>query len=261
MSGCRRHGIRISPLARGHFLCLPRVPAAPGTGRFVLESLFAQHFAPPAHCLLREAMNTKPCGLKRTVRARLGTVGTEQSGVPRSNRDLLDRMWPELASELSRLARALGLSTEQADDAVQDVYVQALRKCPAGLSRLELRKWLFRVATNRCRLEHRRKRRWLSVVGVLTRAWQSDNHRAEELRYAEAEESAGANERRRVVQAGLDALDADLRAVLVLRYFGGFNSREIARMLDMPDSTVRSRLRQARLKLARQLEGTGYDEP
>jgi len=48
------------------------------------------------------------------------------------------------------------------------------------------------------------------------------------------------------------------RSVLVLRYFQGLDSKEIGRILDMPDSTVRSHLRVARKILADELKRAGY---
>jgi len=206
-------------------------------------------------------MNSNSPGLKLTAGLLVAAVGTEQCGVPRSEHELLDAVWPELSAELSRLALALalGLTAHQSEDAVQDVYVQALRKCPAGLSRVELRRWVFRVATNRCRLEHRRRKRWTRVYAALTKSWHRENGRTANTTPAETAPSR-ADERRRVIQTGLNALKPEMRTLLVLRYFAGFNSREIGRMLDMPDSTVRGHLRQARMRLARELEGTGYDE-
>jgi DNA-directed RNA polymerase specialized sigma24 family protein len=49
-----------------------------------------------------------------------------------------------------------------------------------------------------------------------------------------------------------------MRSILVLRYFTGLDSREIGRILEMPDSTVRSRLRAARQRLALELRRAGY---
>jgi RNA polymerase sigma-70 factor (ECF subfamily) len=205
-------------------------------------------------------MNSESHGLKLAAGVLVAAVGTEQCGVPRAEHELPDAVWPELSAELSRLALALSLTADQAEDAVQDVYVQALRKCPAGLSRAELRRWVFRVATNRFRLEHRRRKRWTRAFAALTKSWHRENGRTAQTSLEETGTRSRADERRHVVQKGLSALEPEMRTLLVLRYFAGFNSREIGRVFDMPDSTVRSHLRQARLRLARELEGSGYDE-
>jgi RNA polymerase sigma factor (sigma-70 family) len=56
----------------------------------------------------------------------------------------------------------------------------------------------------------------------------------------------------------LDGLEPALRSVLVLRYFAELDSKEIGNILGLPDSTVRSRLRAARRKLAWELKRAGY---
>jgi DNA-directed RNA polymerase specialized sigma24 family protein len=49
-----------------------------------------------------------------------------------------------------------------------------------------------------------------------------------------------------------------VRTILVLRYFAEFDSKEIAKILEMPDSTVRSHLRAGRQQLALELKRAGY---
>ena len=61
-----------------------------------------------------------------------------------------------------------------------------------------------------------------------------------------------------LVRRAHDCLDVGLRSILVLRYFSDFDSKEIGRILGLSDSTVRSRLRAGRTKLAFQLRRMGY---
>ncbi len=51
----------------------------------------------------------------------------------------------------------------------------------------------------------------------------------------------------------LQELDGSLLSVMVLRYFNGMNSNEIGEVLSLNASTVRSRLRQGRMILAKGL--------
>ena len=68
-----------------------------------------------------------------------------------------------------------------------------------------------------------------------------------------------AAEKRRTWSGGaLGRLDLPMRTILVLRYFAEFDSKEIAKILDMPDSTVRSHLRTGRQQLALELKRAGY---
>ena len=62
------------------------------------------------------------------------------------------------------------------------------------------------------------------------------------------------------VRRGLQELEEELLAPLVLRYFMDLNSSEIGEILALNPNTVRSRLREGRLKLAQQLKAKGLEE-
>ena len=75
---------------------------------------------------------------------------------------------------------------------------------------------------------------------------------------AKAAESAAETEQQALVRKALTRMKPDLRSVLVLRYFAELDSKEIGKMLELPDATVRSRLRAARRELAEELKRAGY---
>jgi len=212
-----------------------------------------QHFTTAAHCTNRVvAMGTFE--LNAAIAGGLGRVETDRCGVSQSPRELLREVWDEAASELSRLVRAMGIERDSVEDVLQDVYLTAWQKRPCGADRIELRRWLFRITVNRCNLRHRRKKRWRSVLTAVTRHWIASP--AEN----EAEEIANRNEERKLVHQALDALEPHLRSVLVLRYFLELDSKEIGRVLDVPDSTVRSQLHSGRKRLAQALRQAGYSD-
>jgi RNA polymerase sigma-70 factor, ECF subfamily len=160
--------------------------------------------------------------------------------------------WDELRPELARLVHALGVGSTNADDILQEVYLTAQEKCPRALNLEDLRRWLFRVTVNRCRLEHRHTGRWRRLFAGLTHLFDrhGQNH--------SAAEPLSRDEQRNQVRHALQSLDADTRSLLVLRYYADLDSNEIGRILDLPDATVRGRLRTARQKLADQLRHSGY---
>jgi len=194
------------------------------------------------------------CGLTPAAAGELERLKTLRSGVEASARDLLRSVWDETASELARVLCALGADAARADDILQDVYLIAWQKCPPDAGRADLRRWLFRVAVNRCHLEHRRRTRWRGVLRGLRRLWRGDDAAAD------AGATASENEQRRLVRRALQGLQPQSRSILVLRYFAELNSREIGRVLQLPDSTVRSHLRSARQQLALELKRAGYTD-
>ncbi len=182
-----------------------------------------------------------------------GCEQMERCAVVESSRGLLESVWSETASQLSRLVLAMGLRADRVDDVLQDVYLIALRKHPPELGRDDLRLWLYRVAVNRCNLDHRRGRRWQAV-------WQKLVIFCPRSVESGAEDATRHDEQQQLVADALKTLDPELRTVLVLRYFENLNSKEIGRILELSDSTVRSHLRKARCRLAKALKGVGYDD-
>ncbi len=193
----------------------------------------------------------------------LNSLFPDKNAVHEPATENLAAAWEELRPELSRLVRALGVGSANADDILQEVYLTAREKCPQALIsplslrerarvREDLRKWLIRVTVNRCRLEHRRTGRWRRAFIALTHLFE---RRATN---ASAAESLSRDAERQLVRQALHSLDADTRSLLVLRYFADFDSSEIGHIMQLPDATVRGRLCRARQKLADRLRQTGY---
>lgn len=213
-------------------------------------------------------------------------AGSKNAGTLTAN--MLATTWAAMHPELLRLAAALGagrsLTAVAAGDVLGDVYVIACQQDLAGWSADELRRWLFRVTINRCKLEGRKQSRWRRVWQAMlgqhsphTTQQQGGQHAAESSRTPSEPATTAANvgpaaepdaaqqviaaEHRQLTREALAGLSDELREVLVLRYFHEHNSREIAAILQTSDSTIRSRLRAARLQLAAALQARGIFEP
>ncbi len=86
----------------------------------------------------------------------------------------------------------------------------------------------------------------------LSRTWPTCD------RTGDAGGAACRSEERELVRRALQRLEPRLRSILVLRYFAELDSKEIGRVLELPGSTVRSHLRDARQQLALELKRAGY---
>ncbi len=143
------------------------------------------------------------------------------------------------------LVRVVG---EDADDIVQDAFVQAYLKLSSFRGSSAFYTWLYRIAFNLA-MSHARRGRKTASLDSLKDGWGSeptDNQPAPE---------AGLERRENVemVQTALAELNTEYRTILVLREIDGCRYDEIAEILDMPVGTVRSRLFRARLALRDQL--------
>ena len=149
---------------------------------------------------------------------------------------------------LQRLMVAMGLSTEEGQDVLQDVYVEAVKGPPRYLSDGEASRWLMRVTTNRCLLEYRRRKRHRRAASEVVKQW------------AELEKTASGPDKQAIrteevetMMQCLSQMDESLQVPLAMRYFCDLNSTEIGEILDLEPGTVRKRLYKGRIILAEAL--------
>ena len=146
----------------------------------------------------------------------------------------------------------LGVPVDEAEDAVQEVFVVACRRWGEFEGRASVRTWLFaiarRVASHDRRTRQRRSRRTRAFGDALEDA--VDGEAAAEKRHAAAQ-----------LQAFLDALEPCKREVFILADLEGFTGREVASTLGIKPNTAWSRLKAARAEFAKQFGGSVRKRP
>ncbi|MEE2825251.1 MAG: sigma-70 family RNA polymerase sigma factor [Planctomycetota bacterium] len=147
-------------------------------------------------------------------------------------------------------------SREEAEDVVQDAFVQAFVKLRSFRGASAFYTWLYRIAFNLSVSRRRRKRPSLSLDVV--RETTGNDPLAENGCPTELMERKESVEQ---IRRALETLQEDHRAILVLREIEGYCYEEISHILDMPVGTVRSRLHRARLQLRGELEETLKTHP
>lgn len=142
---------------------------------------------------------------------------------------------------LGPLARSLVRNPDLADDLVQDVYVRAIEKPPRDLA--APRAWLAKVLRNEARQKHRGD-------AARTRREQHTHESKPDAHADTSEVVARVEGQRRLVESVME-LPPDYRDVIVLRFFEELDNGAIGRRLDLPVSTVATRLRRG-LRLLRE---------
>lgn len=135
---------------------------------------------------------------------------------------------------------------QEADDAVQDVFALVLQ---ATTVPDRFRPWLYRIARNHC-LNLRRDRRQRQDAAPLP----LDSHAAPAAPQVGFLSALVARERQDLVERAFELLSESEREILRLRYGEGLSRGEIADVIDLPESTVKSRLYEAVVRLRRRLE-------
>jgi RNA polymerase sigma-70 factor (ECF subfamily) len=146
---------------------------------------------------------------------------------------------------------------EEARDATQETFIAAFRNLRGFRGEAKVSSWLHRIAVNQCITRQRRAR---------TRAENSLEAETEaggEKFAAPAERSparqAEGRERNEAVRRAVAALPPELREVIVMKEFEELTFQEIADALDVPLSTVKSRLYTALKQLRLRLEKYGAE--
>ena len=140
------------------------------------------------------------------------------------------------------LARHLLRDAHEAEDAVQESFVRAVRYF-GGFRGVDGRAWLLAIVRNACFTQLRRRRSGGEKVefdeDVHTAADDASGPEADLARTIAAES----------VREGLGQLTVEFREVLVLRELEGLSYKEIAQVAGVPIGTVMSRLARARRQL------------
>jgi len=148
--------------------------------------------------------------------------------------------------------RVLG-SEEEARDVAQEAFLKAYRGLAGFKREARFSSWLYQIATNLCR-DRLRRRRTRATVSL---------EEMEETGGAIAETRPRADERllqddlARVVRRAIEALAEEQREVLILKEYEGLTFLEIAQALDVPVSTVKTRLYRGLGQLRQRLEREG----
>src|SRR5688500_305999 len=171
-------------------------------------------------------------------------------------RDLADEQLVEMAvgqdpdafGELVRrwerkiFALCFGMLTreDEARDATQETFIAAYRNLGRFRGEARVSSWLHRIAVNQC-LTVKRRAKTRSEEFLDHETSESDRIFVAPIKFSPGNE-AEQSERQRVVRQAVSSLPVDLRQVVVMKEFEEMTFQEISDTLELPLSTVKSRL-------------------
>ena len=141
---------------------------------------------------------------------------------------------------------------EDARDATQETFLAAFRNLRGFRGEAKVSSWLHRIAVNQCISRQRRSK----VRNESALDDEEDKHAssfASTMHYSPAHAAEGRQETLAVRRA-INSLPIELRQVVVMKEFEELTFREIADVLDLPLSTVKSRLYTALKQLQLRLQ-------
>jgi RNA polymerase sigma-70 factor (ECF subfamily) len=169
---------------------------------------------------------------------------------------LFEALMRQYNPRLFRVARSILKDEAEAEDALQEAYIQAYRKMTDFRGDAEMGTWLTRIVINQALMQLRRRRRERIVVPFNNQGPDQD---AQEVDVADARAESPSDiafrgEVRQIIERRIDELPVAFRTVFVMREVEEMTVHETAECLGIPDATVRTRLFRARALLRESLE-------
>jgi RNA polymerase sigma-70 factor, ECF subfamily len=187
-------------------------------------------------------------------------VPQPSSAAALTDRDLVDRitardpvafeaLMRRYNTRLFRTARAILKDDAEAEDAVQDAYIDAYRHMGDFQGGSQLGTWLVRITVNRALMRLRKQKRDRVVVPFVTDADKEKDLDPEDRTAEPASTTILRAEIRKILERRVDELPVAFRTVFILREVEEMSVEETAEALGIPSATVRTRLFRARALL------------
>ena len=164
------------------------------------------------------------------------------------DRAALDQLFRRHYDRIHGVCRRITGNDADAADAAQEAMIAMVRGLAGFDGRASFGTWAYRIATNACLDELRRRRRRPLVAG----RERDDQHGAGHHEVADPNAGVPIDQlgERYLLDAALAALPDDFRVPVVLRDVADLDYAEIATVLDIPIGTVKSRIARGRGMLA-----------
>jgi RNA polymerase sigma-70 factor (ECF subfamily) len=151
---------------------------------------------------------------------------------------------------LYRVSRAILRDEAEAEDVMQQAYVNAYTHLHQFADRAKFSTWLTRIAVHEALARVRRRDRQTELEDMTEIDDGTDAFRSPSL---DPERQVFAAEVRRSLEEALDSLPAIYRSVFMLREVEGLSTSEAAECLTVTEETVKTRLHRARALLREEL--------
>jgi len=164
------------------------------------------------------------------------------------------RMVDLYSNPIYRLGLRMLGNPQDAEDILQNTFLNALTHLPTFEGRSSLSTWLYRIAANEALMRLRKKKPELNLEDA-----ETDQH-AEDLKPTQfvdwsalPEEQLLSGEGEKVLDQAIQNLPESLRIVFLLRDIEELSIRETAEALSLTETNVKTRLLRARMFLREQL--------
>lgn len=164
------------------------------------------------------------------------------------------RMVDLYSNPIYRLGLRMLGNPQDAEDVLQNTFLNALTHLPTFEGRSSLSTWLYRIAANEALMRLRRKKPDVNLEDAKTDQHTEDLKPTQFVDWsALPEEQLLSGEGEKVLDQAIQNLPESLRIVFLLRDIEELSIRETAEALSLTETNVKTRLLRARMFLREQL--------
>jgi RNA polymerase sigma-70 factor (ECF subfamily) len=143
---------------------------------------------------------------------------------------------------------------QEAEDVVQDTFLRVYRNLDRYDDSMKFSTWIYRIATNLCIDRLRRRRPTYSLDAESTDHEGLDGYSILPSDDRTPESEIVLSETQRIIRQAIENLPAKYKTVMVLRYLQDMSLQEISDVMDMPVTTIKTRVHRGREFLRKRLE-------
>ena len=143
---------------------------------------------------------------------------------------------------------------QEAEDVVQDTFLRVYRNLDRYDESMKFSTWIYRIATNLCIDRLRKRKPSYSLDAESSDHEGLDGYSMMPSDDRTPESEAILSETQATVQEAIESLPAKYKSVMALRYMQDLSLQEIGDILDMPVTTVKTRVHRGREFLRKKLE-------
>ncbi|WP_238886744.1 sigma-70 family RNA polymerase sigma factor [Clostridium sp. YIM B02551] len=149
----------------------------------------------------------------------------------KGDKDAFVRLIDNNKTSMYRIALSILRNKHDIEDSIQNTIVKSFQSITYLKKDEYFKTWLIRILINECK-------------NTVTK-----NKKIVNLDFIDNSESISLDSSKLELTSAINSLEDDLRIVTTLFYFEDIPQKDIAKLLNIPDGTVRSRLSRARSKL------------
>ena len=150
---------------------------------------------------------------------------------------------------------------QEAEDVVQETFLRVYTNLERYDENQKFSTWIYRIATNLCIDRLRKRKPSYSIDAEMTDGEGTDWHAILASKDLGPDEELILSETQTNIREAIQTLPDKYKAVVILRYLHDMSLQEIGEVLDMPVTTIKTRVHRGREFLRKKLQSEYGDKP